>query len=88
MKVLFFPFSTCTGGLAGDNVESLLPIVASQRERFKVRNMELEAVGFPLGCTNLVFCFVCFFVFLCRRVPYCLQALGIKDKFSKTRIQV
>lgn len=32
-----------TGGLTGDNVESLLPIVASQRERFKVRNMELEA---------------------------------------------
>ncbi|KAK2558324.1 Protein CASP, partial [Acropora cervicornis] len=31
------------GGLTGDNVESLLPIVASQRERFKVRNMELEA---------------------------------------------
>lgn len=32
-----------TGGFTGDNVESLLPIVASQRERFKVRNMELEA---------------------------------------------
>ena len=45
-------------------MESLLPIVASQRERFKVRNMELEAVGFPLGCTNFVF--VLFFVlFFC-----------------------
>ncbi|XP_015760295.1 PREDICTED: protein CASP-like, partial [Acropora digitifera] len=43
-----------TGGLTGDNVESLLPIVASQRERFKVRNMELEAVGSPIGCTNFV----------------------------------
>ncbi|XP_068748257.1 protein CASP-like isoform X1 [Montipora capricornis] len=34
-----------TGSFSGDNVasESLLPIVASQRERFKVRNMELEA---------------------------------------------
>lgn len=33
------------GGFTGENVatESLLPIVASQRERFKVRNMELEA---------------------------------------------
>ncbi|XP_022793448.1 protein CASP-like [Stylophora pistillata] len=32
-------------GLTGENVamESLLPIVASQRERFKIRNMELEA---------------------------------------------
>ncbi|KAJ7375021.1 intra-Golgi vesicle-mediated transport [Desmophyllum pertusum] len=32
-------------GLSGENVamESLLPIVASQRERFKIRNMELEA---------------------------------------------
>ena len=28
--------------------ESLLPIVASQRERFKVRNMELEAVSYSL----------------------------------------
>ena len=39
-----------TGSFSGDNVasESLLPIVASQRERFKVRNMELEAVGFCL----------------------------------------
>ena len=36
------------GGLAGENVamESLLPIVASQRERFKIRNMELEAVSY------------------------------------------
>ncbi|CAH3021307.1 unnamed protein product [Porites evermanni] len=34
-----------TVGFTGENVatESLLPIVASQRERFKVRNMELEA---------------------------------------------
>lgn len=34
-------------GLSGENVamESLLPIVASQRERFKIRNMELEAVS-------------------------------------------
>ncbi|KAL9980107.1 hypothetical protein ACROYT_G008650 [Oculina patagonica] len=34
-----------TVGLSGENVamESLLPIVASQRERFKIRNMELEA---------------------------------------------
>ncbi|XP_020629858.1 protein CASP-like [Orbicella faveolata] len=32
-------------GLSGENVamESILPIVASQRERFKIRNMELEA---------------------------------------------
>ena len=60
-------------------MESLLPIVASQRERFKVRNMELEAVGSPIGCTNFVSFFVC--VFFCRKVPYCLQALGIKDKF-------
>ena len=58
----FFPFSTCTGGLAGDNVESLLPIVASQRERFKVRNMELEAVGSPIGCTNFVSFFVGLFL--------------------------
>lgn len=35
-------------GLTGENVamESLLPIVASQRERFKIRNMELEAVSY------------------------------------------
>ena len=34
-------------GLSGENVamESILPIVASQRERFKIRNMELEAVS-------------------------------------------
>lgn len=37
-------------GFTGENVatESLLPIVASQRERFKVRNMELEAVSYSL----------------------------------------
>ena len=43
-------------------MESLLPIVASQRERFKVRNMELEAVGSPIGCTNFVSFFVSFSV--------------------------
>ena len=26
-------------------MESILPIVASQRERFKIRNMELEVVS-------------------------------------------
>ena len=36
---------------AWENVamESLLPIVASQRERFKIRNMELEAVSYTPG---------------------------------------
>ena len=43
-------------------MESLLPIVASQRERFKVRNMELEAVSSPIGCTNFVSFFVCLFL--------------------------
>ena len=38
-------------GFTGENVamESLLPIVASQRERFKIRNMELEAVSYTPG---------------------------------------
>ena len=45
-------------------MESLLPIVASQRERFKVRNMELEAVGFYDWMYKLCFCFFLFcFVF-------------------------
>lgn len=43
-------------------MESLLPIVASQRERFKVRNMELEAVGSLIGCTNFVSFFVRLFL--------------------------
>lgn len=40
-------FLFVTVGLSGENVamESILPIVASQRERFKIRNMELEAVS-------------------------------------------
>lgn len=44
---LFVLSAFFTVGLSGENVamESLLPIVASQRERFKIRNMELEAVS-------------------------------------------
>ena len=40
-------FLFVTVGLSGENVamESILPIVASQRERFKIRNMKLEAVS-------------------------------------------
>lgn len=73
MKALF-SFSTCAGGLTGDNVESLLPIVASQRERFKVRNMELEAVGSPIGCTNFVSFFVC--VFFCSKGTLLFAGIG------------
>lgn len=34
-----------TSGAAATSAESLLPIVSSQRERFKQRNAELEAVS-------------------------------------------
>ena len=45
--MFIFNFLFVTVGLSGENVamESILPIVASQRERFKIRNMELEAVS-------------------------------------------
>ena len=45
--MLMYNFLFFTVGLSGENVamESILPIVASQRERFKIRNMELEAVS-------------------------------------------
>ena len=40
---------------AGDSsgVDSLLPIVTSQRERFKQRNLELEAVRVQILCERL-----------------------------------
>ena len=39
--------STSVGGssVGGSGMNSLLPIVSSQRERFKQRNVELEAVS-------------------------------------------
>lgn len=37
-----------TSGAAATTAESLLPIVSSQRERFKQRNAELEAVSCPV----------------------------------------
>lgn len=37
-----------TSGAAATTAESLLPIVSSQRERFKQRNAELEAVSGPV----------------------------------------
>lgn len=40
-----------TSGAAATSAESLLPIVSSQRERFKQRNAELEAVS---GTTALL----------------------------------
>ena len=39
-------------------MESILPIVASQRERFKIRNMELEAVSNKLELMFLFFVFL------------------------------
>lgn len=33
------------GGPGNDNANSLLPIVTSQRDRFRQRNSELEEVG-------------------------------------------
>ena len=74
-------------------MESLLPIVASQRERFKVRNMELEAVGFPLGCTNFVFvlffvfCFV-FLSFYVERYPIVCSHWELRINFPKHESKV
>lgn len=41
-----------TSGAAATTAESLLPIVSSQRERFKQRNAELEAVSGPVLRTS------------------------------------
>ncbi len=46
----------------GPGMDSLLPIVSSQRERFKQRNVELEAVSYPIRFHQLItftfpFCF-------------------------------
>jgi len=52
--MFIYKFVFVTVGLSGENVamESILPIVASQRERFKIRNMELEAVSSKLVVAN------------------------------------
>ena len=72
-----------TSGAAATSAESLLPIVSSQRERFKQRNAELEAVS---GTTALlkavqliqyilyVWPYTCTYIRTCIRPP--LQALS------------
>ncbi len=52
--------STSVGGpgrstyVGGSGIDSLLPIVSSQRERFKQRNVELEAVSYLIKQSDFI----------------------------------
>ena len=63
-------------------MESILPIVASQRERFKIRNMELEAVSNKLELMFLLLFFCC----CCQRLIGCENVLVSSGSNSKTAL--